>query len=584
MILYLLLSLLLLAVFELSRIRLAGFVLMAVCSLVFLFIRKVLVPGRPFVFRLGVFASFLLVAFLLFSFFQPEYEIRRILEEYDYSDNVYEVTGGKVRGVLTTDHAVEAFAGIPYANNCSYERRWTEPKDPFPWDYERYCSFYEPMSMQPENPMIVQTLTQIIGYHDYTFSLKDNFRDYSSEDSLYLNLWRPNTDQTKLPVLVFIHGGSLETGQTWWGDYNGENLARKGVIVVNMAYRLGAYGFYGNSLLAEESENHTTGNYGLLDQIKALQWVQDNIAAFGGDPENVTLAGESAGSACVSALLTSPLAKGLFQKAILESSTVTAPYPAHSFRSYEAMLEAGDQLMKETQSRDLEDLRWLSTKELNGYTAVNHHITVDGYVLEKTPYESLAEGVCNAQAILHGFNKSEGSLFILFNNAKLKDYEEKVRALFKDQADEILKIYTAADEKEAKENWIFLYSVYFFNYGHYHLSRQCLANQIPCYEYTFTKNNGRLGYQHGGEMNYFYHTIPSVSRLFDESDYELEEKMSDYFVNFIRNGDPNGSNLPHWPQIQDEMHVFELGDKIGEIYDISHPVNRILDALYGVNE
>ena len=147
--------------------------------------------------------------------------------------------------------------------------------------------------------------------------------------------------QEKLPVLVYIHGGSLQTGQPWYADYRGEGLARKGVIVVNMGYRLGVFGFLATEELQKESPNGSTGNYGLLDQIKALQWVQNNISAFGGDPDNVTLAGESAGSACVTALCTSPLAKGLFRRAIGESSTVTAPKPTHSFRLMDQALATG---------------------------------------------------------------------------------------------------------------------------------------------------------------------------------------------------------------------------------------------------
>ncbi|MBQ1332119.1 MAG: carboxylesterase family protein, partial [Lachnospiraceae bacterium] len=149
------------------------------------------------------------------------------------------------------------------------------------------------------------------------------------------------TEDEAAPVLVYVHGGSLQSGQPWYRDYSGEGLAHEGVIVVNFGYRLGIFGFFADEALQAESETGTTGNYGLLDQIMALRWVQDNIAAFGGDPGNVTLSGESAGAACVSALCTSPLAKGLFRRVVAESSTVTAPKPAHSFRSLKEAFEAG---------------------------------------------------------------------------------------------------------------------------------------------------------------------------------------------------------------------------------------------------
>ena len=160
-----------------------------------------------------------------------------------------------------------------------------------------------------------------------------NPRQDMSEDCLYLNIWRPHTEETNLPILFYIHGGSLTSGTTGFDDYNGEEMARHGVIFINVAYRLGVFGFFANEELKNESSNHTTGNYGLLDQIKALQWVNDNAEYFHGDKSNITIAGESAGSSCVSALCTSPLAKGLFKRAIGESSSLAIKNPPHTYRN-----------------------------------------------------------------------------------------------------------------------------------------------------------------------------------------------------------------------------------------------------------
>ena len=179
---------------------------------------------------------------------------------------------------------MEVYAGIPYAKPPVGELRWREPQDPEPWEGVLAADHFAPMSMQPQNAAWYSSMAQIIGYHDYEISLDDNFRDLNSEDALYLNIWKPAGEQENLPVLVYIHGGSLQTGQPWYADYSGEGLARKGVIVVNMGYRLGVFGFLADEELMAESPNGTTGNYGLLDQIKALEWVRDNIAAFGGDP------------------------------------------------------------------------------------------------------------------------------------------------------------------------------------------------------------------------------------------------------------------------------------------------------------
>ena len=256
-----------------------------------------------------------------------------------YTETVH-VHDGDLQGVYTEDGKVEIFTGIPYAMPPTGELRWKEPQDPEPWDGVKICDTYAPMSMQPQNSPLFSTLASIIGYHDYKINWGNTARYANSEDALYLNIWKPAGDVHGLPVMVYVHGGSLQTGQPWYADYSGEGLARKDCIVVNMGYRLGVFGFYADPQLQEESGNHTTGNYGLLDQIKALEWVRDNIAAFGGDPDNVTLAGESAGGVCVSALCTSPLAKGLFRRVIIESSTCSAPQPAHSFRLLDAAFRA----------------------------------------------------------------------------------------------------------------------------------------------------------------------------------------------------------------------------------------------------
>ena len=299
--------------------------------------------------------------------------------------DVVTVSGGQLTGVYTADQAVEVYAGIPYAAPPVGELRWREPQDPAPWSGVLAADAFAPMSMQPQDPVIYSSLAQIVGYHDYKISLTDNYRDANAEDALYLNIWKPAGAQEKLPVLVYIHGGSLQTGQPWYADYRGEGLARKGVIVVNMGYRLGVFGFLATEELQAESPNGTTGNYGLLDQIKALEWVQENIAAFGGDPDNVTLAGESAGSACVTALCTSPLAKGLFRRAIGESSTVTAPAPTHSFRLLDQALATGAETLARFGVSSVEELRQLDAETLVAAADVNPQMTVDGYVLPQTP-------------------------------------------------------------------------------------------------------------------------------------------------------------------------------------------------------
>ena len=498
--------------------------------------------------------------------------------------DIVTVADGKLTGVLTADGAVEVYAGIPYAAPPVGDLRWREPQDPEPWDGVLAADTFAPMSMQPQNSAIYNSLSQIVGYHDYEVSLNDHFREAVSEDSLYLNIWKPAGIREKLPVLVFIHGGALQTGQPWYADYRGEGLARKGVLVVNMGYRLGVFGFLATEELAAESPNGTTGNYGLLDQIKALEWVQKNIAVFGGDPDNVTIAGESAGSASVSALCTSPLARGLFRRAIGESSTVSAPAPAHSFRLMDAALEAGSETMKRFGASTIDDLRKVDAESLAAAADINHHITVDGYALTETPYESYRKGIHNEEACLHGFNAEEATPFILFEQANLKNYENKVRFMFGDYADEVLALYPAATNDEARSLWTDLYSVYYFTYGHYCWSRQALANGFPAWEYFFTRENGRLGTWHSGEEIYCYDNIPEDSSLFDARDRELADQVSDYIVNFIRSGDPNGDCLPTWQQSRSGSELMELGNATAMREDPFRPLYDILDRMQGWEE
>ncbi len=394
-----------------------------------------------------------------------------------------------------------------------------------------------------------------------------------------MNLWKPAGAQKNLPVIVYIHGGSLQTGQPWYADYSGEGLARQGVIVVNMGYRLGVFGFLATEELALESPNGTTGNYGLLDQIKALEWVRDNVEAFGGDPDNVTIAGESAGSACVSALCTSPLAKGLFRRAIGESSSVAAEKPAHSFRLFDEALATGKKTMERFGAATIEDLRKIDAKTLVAAADTNHHITVDGYVLTETPYESYQKGIHNEEAILQGFNRDEGIAFNLFGQANLKNYEEKVRRSFGKYADEVLALYPAATDAEAKAQWNDLYSASLFTYGHYCWTRAAVENGFPAYEYYFSRQNGYLSAWHSGEEIYCYANVPKNSRLFNADDYELERVFSGYVVRFAKTGDPNGPGLPVWEASTTGNELMGLDAEQKMTTDRFLPIYSVLERM-----
>lgn len=577
-----LLCLLMAAVLELNKNTLWGFalLLMATAAFILLFV-KGLQGSKWYVKLLGYLGYIAVFALILFLTWPPT----RAVPAYEGQTPVYTepvtLEKGQVRGVYIADGAVELYAGIPYAQPPVGDLRWKEPRDPQPWEGVLDADHFAPMCMQPTHLPIYNSLAQIIGYHDYKITLTDNYVPPVSEDGLYVNVWKPAGAAEGLPVVVYIHGGTLQTGQPWYADYAGTGLAREGVVVVNLGYRLGVFGYLADEALAAESPHATTGNYGLLDQIKALEWVRDNVSAFGGDPDNVTLAGESAGAASVSALCTSPLARGLFRRVILESSTLASARPPHSFRSFEDALSSGRELKARYGVSTPEELRALPAERIVVEAYTQHHMTVDGYALAETPYASYKRGVHNEQAILHGYNAEESGPFILFSHADLKNYEGKVRAYFGDYADEVLALYSPRTDAEADSFWAQIYGAVFFNYPHYCLDRLAAENGIPAYEYYFSKKNGRLGSWHSGELPYFYGNIPPSSRVFDDSDRTLERTILGYVKNFAAVGDPNGPGLPVWEEGEDGAAVLELGDSVGMTPERYLALYAVMDRMTG---
>ena len=580
-----LLFLIMLAVLELNKNTILGFVLLLAVTVGFavLFI-KVLHGGKWYwklLGWLGWIGAFVLILLLTWP-------LMKRVPAYEGSTPVYTETvslgKGDVRGVVIDGGRVELYAGIPYAKPPVGDLRWREPQDPDAWEGVLDADHFAPMCMQPVELPIVSSLKQIIGYHDYKISLSDNYRPAVSEDGLYVNVWKPAGKAENLPVLVYIHGGTLQTGQPWYADYAGTGLAREGVVVVNLGYRLGVFGYLADEGLKAESANGTTGNYGLLDQIKALEWVRDNIAAFGGDPLNVTLAGESAGAASVSAICTSPLAKGLFKNVLLESSTVASIEPPHSFRTYEDAIASGNELKARYNVKTPQELRALDAEAIVNEAYTQHFMTVDGCALIETPYESYKKGVYNEQAILHGYNSEESGPFLILGHASMKNYEQRVRSYFKEYADDVLRIFAPTTDAEAKEMWAGIYGAIFFNYPHYCLNRLAAENGIPVWEYYFSKHNGRLGAWHSGELIYFYGNLPERSKLFDEADYALEKNVTGYILNFMRTGDPNGEGLPAWESNTDSTRLMEFGDHTEMIDEKYLALYAIMDRMAGWGE
>lgn len=567
------------AVLELNKNTIIGWILLVILAVIFpvLYMTK-LSNGRWFVKLIAWLAYFALFFGILLATWPPVKAVPASDDPKPEQTGTIMTEDGLVRGVYSKDHTVEIYTGIPYAKAPVGDLRWRKPQDPEPWDGILECDHFAPMSMQTTNLPIYDSLVRIIGYSDYKISLKDNYIPPVSEDSLYINVWKPAGEHENLPVLVYIHGGTLQSGQAWTKDYDGKSFSKNGIVTVNLGYRLGVFGYYTDmELMAEEG---TAGNFGLLDQIKALEWVRDNITAFGGDPNNVTIVGESAGSACIDALCVSPLAKGLFRRAILESSTLSSVNPPHSYRDFETALKSGQSLKERYNCSNLEDLRKLDAKTIVGELSTQHYLTNDGYALLDSPYNTRMSGVHNEEALLHGYNLEESGPFIMFSHANMKNYENRVRAYFRDYADDVLAIYNPTTNKEADEYWAIIYGAVFFNYPHYCLNRLAVKEGIPVYEYLFSKSNGMLSSWHSGELIYVFKNLEG-KKLFDEVDYKLSETMHSYWANFATNGDPNGEGLPAFPQNTDSVHLLEFGDKVQVIDEPYLALYEVMDRMYG---
>ena len=352
-------------------------------------------------------------------------------------------------------------------------------------------------------------------------------------------------------------------------------MAKKGVIMVTIQYRLGVFGYFAHKELRDESEHHTTGNYGLLDQIAALNWINENIDSFGGDKNNITIAGESAGSSSVSALCTSPLAKNKFKRAIGESSSLVVKRAPHTFRKMENALEIGEKIMKEFKCTSIAELRKISASKLVKTKYSNSEMTLDGYALDKEPYEVYQEGNSNEEALLNGYNIKEGDAFVipnyLLSPTNKKNIKQRLIDRFgKEYGEKIYDVYKDKIEKDAFNALNEIFSVYWFIYPHHSWSNMALKSGKTVYRYQFTKENHFHSTYHAGEMIYAYGNIKNANEKwkYNKSDLELSETMLSYWSNFAKTGNPNGEGLPNWDQYQNSTDgVMELGKNVGKIDD-----------------
>lgn len=465
--------------------------------------------------------------------------------------NSVSTSAGLVSGKTTDDQAVKIFMGIPFAAPPVGELRWKAPQPVVPWTGVRPCVTPPASAMQatpkpffcwskefmaPESPL--------------------------SEDCLYLNVWTPaKTAQDSLPVMVWIHGGAFTGGSGTVPLYNGEQMARKGVVFVTINYRLGIFGFLAHPELSAESDLKTSGNYGILDQIAALKWVKENIAAFGGNPGNVTIDGQSAGSFSVNILMVSPLAKGLFQRAIGQSGAMFGKQ-FHMANSLQEAEQSGREITDKMGIRSIADLRTLpvdSVLKIPGHFG----LTIDDVVIPPV-YETFAAGKQNDVSLLTGWNADDGVSFGPPVNAA--QFQAMANKQFGENADQYLKLFPAATDEEAAKSQK-LVSQLSFGWNNYSWARmQSETGKGKSYLYFFSRvppGEPNYGAFHSSEFGYALHTLHLWNRPFTDADYNLENIMSSYWVNFAKTGDPNGDGLPKWPAFNDQNpEVIELGDEI----------------------
>ena len=603
-------GLLYIAVLELSKNMIIGWVVGILATIALLLYRNV------FYKKIGskkntLLALLIFVIILVANLFLTKPPVKRVPavdnRNPDVTD-VVEIEQGQLTGVYNKDHSARVYAGIPYAKPPVGELRFKEPQKADGWDGVRAFDHFGPRAMQTQGSVFYDSLSHILGWHDYQVKFGDEYTEEVSEDCLYLNIFTPGDDREKLlPVIFYVHGGSLTTGHSSYSEYRGENLAAKGVVFVDFAYRLGVFGYYAADDLKAESPNGTTGNYGLLDQIAALQWVYDNIEAFGGDKNKITIAGESAGASSVNALCVSPLTEGLFRYAIAESSGIVAKEPFHTFRYYEDAVATGDEVRDEFGVSSSAELRNIPASELVKTHTQNSSMTVDGYAIAEQPYLTYERGANHEQALLNGFNAKEADAFLLGTEATRENYEDLIEEDMPEYGDEMAEVvpwdlpqrdqaFIIDAKGEAKGALNTAYSAMWFSYSHYVWNNYMVSQNRPAYEYYFTKTNNILSNYHAGELPYAYGNLWRHPGLYKDEDYKLSEIMQSYWVNFAYNGDPNGyllgpdgsssgDILPVWEKREaGQDQLLELGAKIKMTDDPNLEIYKVIDEFMDTRE
>jgi para-nitrobenzyl esterase len=456
---------------------------------------------------------------------------------------------GIVQGVVETS-GIHSFKGLPFAQPPVGDLRWKEPQPPKNWNGVLKADHFGPQAMQ--RPI----------WSDMIF--RSNGKN---EDCLYLNVWTPAKSATeKLPVLVYFYGGGFIAGDGSEYRYDGESLAKKGIVTVTINYRLGVFGFLAHPELTKESAHHSSGNYGLMDQHAALLWVQKNIAAFGGDPKRVTIAGESAGSMSVSAQVATPLSKGLFIGAIAESGSSLGNLLPATLSTAE---QNGEKFAAKIGATSLADMRKIPADKLLEISANSSFSPdIDGYFFPESPQNIYATGKQMDVPLLAGWNSAEVNYHSLLGKEQptLEAFTNVVKRIYGNRADEILKVYAPATDADVEQVATDLASDRFIAYATWKLiDLHSKTDGKPVYRYLFSRKrpattdgktspDKQMGAAHASEIDYALGNLAyNKFYAWTPDDYKVSETMENYFANFIKTGNPNGDGLPMWYGLQSSI-------------------------------
>ncbi len=472
------------------------------------------------------------------------------------------VNGGQIEGLWARNAEVKAYLGVPFAAPPVGDLRWRAPQPVLPWQGVRKATQLPPACMQGSRAQGSISL-EAYGYKDMPVS----------EDCLYLNLWAPTEVQAgeKLPVLVWFHGGAFTSGGASKVEFNGEQLASKGIIVIAVNYRLNIFGWFVHPDLSAEAESKTSGNYGLLDQVAALKWVQQNIGKFGGDPQKVMIMGQSAGSLAVNQHMVSPLSRGLFQRAVAMSGPVS-PDPGRTL----AQGEADGRKFSKMIGASLADLRALPADvlfSLYGDMKVNFSPIVDGYFMPKPAWQLWSEGAAAKIPYMTGWTSHE--FFEGVYDRSLEEYrklaEERVG---KKNVGKLLKLYGVTDDATALEARVGLFRDSSFGLNTWRLAQMSAGSGNPTYLYYWARNTptwpgqafaenapaSLLGAYHGSQVPYVFGSLQLLDREFQPVDRKLSAQWQSYLINFARTGDPNGGSAPVWSPYSKEGSALTMSD------------------------